>query len=161
MAKAIAKVNSHSYASCSHAFVCYFCCMLLLVELHEIYLTEGKLACGVHFNTKCIISQNCILSSSKEPKSITCRRLHLCYLKTHSSILLSRLYGLTFHQKYEHSRLLMTYGIYGLGVDEATLSCNILLVLQIKCYDILVLTLLLLPVYTLFKKITQVLSFIV
>lgn len=85
-ANAVAKVNSHSDATCAPIFVCYFCCTVLLVSLSEIYLTEGKLVLGVSIRTKCITPQNCLLPSSQEPKLMRCRRLHLCYLKTRAVV---------------------------------------------------------------------------
>lgn len=82
MANAVVEVNSHSDAACVCVFVHYFRWTILLMSVGEIYLTEGKLVLCVYVRTICIMHQNCLLPSSKEVKSMRCRRLCLCNLKT-------------------------------------------------------------------------------
>lgn len=54
MANAVAKVNSHSDAARACVFVCYFCWMVLLMGVGEIYLNADRLVLGVYIRTNAL-----------------------------------------------------------------------------------------------------------
>lgn len=126
-ANAVAEVNSYSDAACVYVFVHCFCWTILLMSVGQIYLTEGKLILCVYIRTKCIMSQNGLLLSSKEVKSMRCRRLCLCNLKTRvvmSTWVLFKGLGFTSNRSSEDGD--------GLSAGDVIPSSNVLLLMQIS-----------------------------